>query len=101
VFGIHSSEWAAVKKPSNFVLGFNAGLGHWTSQISRDIQIYPLPTFPSGHAAVVADTDTDVNYHLGFSLKYNFTPKKEGFPHADRLGNGPYIITSVPFKKMF
>jgi hypothetical protein len=24
---------------------------------------------------VVADTDTDVNYHLGFSLKYNFTPK--------------------------
>lgn len=91
IFGVCSLEWAAVKKPKTFVLGFNAGLGHWTSQISRDVRIYALPSFPPGHAAGVADTDTDVNYHLGFSFTYDFTPKFGLQAEISRI-NAEYLI---------
>lgn len=75
LLGVCTSGWTTVKNPSKFVLGINAGLGRWTRQINRDVLIYPLPSFPPEYAVVVADTNTDVNYHLGFNLKYNFTPK--------------------------
>lgn len=91
LYGIFSLGWTAIKKPCKFVLGFSAGLGHWTSQISRDILICPLPSFPPDHAVVLADTDTDVNYHLGFSLKYNFTPKFGLQAEFSRI-NSEYLI---------
>lgn len=91
MFGVYTSGWTTVKKPSKFVLGFNAGLGRWTNQINRDVLIYPLPSFPPGYAVVVADTNTEVNYHLGFNLKYNFTPKFGLQAEFSRI-NAEYLI---------
>jgi hypothetical protein len=91
LLGLCTLGWAAIKKPSKFVLGINAGLGRWTSQINKDVLIKPLPSFPLGHAVVVADTDTDVNYHLGFSLMYNFTPKFGLQAEFSRI-NAEYLI---------
>jgi opacity protein-like surface antigen len=75
LLGVCTSGWTTVKKPSKFELGINAGLGKWTNQINRDVLIYSLPSIPPDHRVVVTDTDTDVNYHVGFNLKYDFTPK--------------------------
>ncbi len=91
MFGVCTSGWTTVKKPSKFVLGFNAGLGRWTNQINRDVLIYPLPSFPPGFAVGVTDTNTDVNYHLGFNLEYNFTPKFGLQAEFSRI-NAEYLI---------
>ena len=91
MFGVCTSGWTTIKKPSKFVLGFNAGLGRWTNQINRDVLIYPLPSFPPGFAVGVTDTNTDVNYHLGFNLEYNFTPKFGLQAEFSRI-NAEYLI---------
>ena len=91
LFGVCSSGWTTVKKSSKFVLGINAGLGKWTEQLSRDILIYPLPSFPTEYAVVVADTNTEMNYHLGFNLRYNFTPKFGLQTEFSRI-NAEYMI---------
>jgi hypothetical protein len=91
MFGMCATGWTSDKKPSKFELGINAGLGKWTSQINRDVLIYPLPSFPPNHRADVADTDTDVNYHLGFNLRYDFTPKFGLQADFNRI-NAEYLI---------
>ena len=91
LLGVCTSGWTTVKKPSKFVLGLNAGLGRWTCPRNKDVLIYPLPSFPPNHALVVADTNTDVNHHLGFNLKYNFTPKFGLQAEFSRI-NAEYLI---------
>ncbi len=73
--GLFTFAQETFKKPRKFVLGINAGLGRWTSRVTRDVRISPLPSFPEHYSVVIADTNTDVNSHFGFNIKYNFSPK--------------------------
>ncbi len=91
LLGVYISGQAAVEKPGKFVLGLNAGLGQWTSRVTRDFLIYPLPSFLLGYGVVIADIDTDVNYHLGFNLKYDFSPNFGLQAEFSRI-NAEYLI---------
>lgn len=91
LLGVYIPGQTGIEKPSKFVLGINAGLGRWTDQVNREINIYPLPSFPLGYGAVVADTGTDMNHHLGFNIQYNFTPKFGLQSEFSRI-NAEYLI---------
>jgi opacity protein-like surface antigen len=76
---------------SKFILGIKLGLGKWTSQINREVLLYPLPSFPSDYTAGIMDTETDINFHLGFNFLYNFTPKFGLQMEFSRI-NAEYLI---------
>lgn len=90
-FGACLSGWSTVKKLRKFTLGINAGLGRWTNQINRDVLLYPLPSFPLGYGMVVADTGSEVNYHLGMNLKYDVTPNFGLQAEFSRI-NAEYLV---------
>jgi hypothetical protein len=91
LLGVCASGWSTVQKPGKFTLGINAGLGRWTNRINRDILIYPLPSFPQGYGFVIADTDSEVNYHLGINLKYDVTPNVGLQAEFSRI-NAEYLV---------
>jgi hypothetical protein len=75
MLGVCGTGWTNGKKPSKFILGINAGIGRWTNQVSRDVYLYPLPSFPKGYRVVIADTNSNVNSQFGLNIMYNYTPK--------------------------